>query len=309
MGTTYTVKLVGEHDEAHLREIRTATAAILESVNARMSTYIDDSELSKLNQSRSSEWIPVSDELFFVINEAQHISRLTDGAFDITVGPLVNLWGFGPREVSKKPSDETIAKTLASVGYRNLLTRPRSGDTPPAVRKNNPDIYIDLSAIAKGYAVDVVADMLEERGVSNFLIEVGGELRVAGHSGNGERWRVGVEQPVEGTRAVFQVLSVNKAGLATSGNYHNYREFNGKRYTHEINTRTGRPITHRTASVTVISDTAMRADALATALFVMGVDEGRAFAEREGIAAYFIEKTDAGFAARQTSQIGFALKQ
>ena len=285
MGTTYTVKVVGEFDAARLQTMEREVAAALGRIDGGMSTYIDDSELSRINRLSSSDWSPVSDELFAVLSEALTISRMTDGAFDVTVGPLVNLWGFGPDDATDKPSDARIHEVMATVGWRRLELR----EEPAAVRKRRGDVYIDLSAIAKGYAADAVAEVLARHGATDFLIEIGGDLRAEGRSGDGEPWRIGIEHPAPGRRTVHRVVSTESGGVATSGDYRNFREIEGRRYSHAIDPHTGHPAEHGTVSVTVVATTAMRADALATALIVLGADKGMALAEREGVAAYFIE--------------------
>lgn len=290
MGTTYTVKMVGRYDDEVMAVIRKEVEATLEDINRSMSTYIADSELSRFNRSDSVEWYRVSPALHQVVREALRVSNISNGAFDVTVAPLVNLWGFGPEHVERAPSPQQLKQAIAQVGYRLLAIR----DAPPALKKTHARVTADLSAIAKGYAVDALADVLSKYGVSDYLVEVGGELRVAGRTAKGERWRVGVEKPLSGGRMAFRILRMERGGIATSGDYRNYREYDGKRYSHELDPRTGYPVTHSTASVTVVAETAMTADALATALFVLGADAGLALAERMGIAAYFIERANDG---------------
>jgi len=220
-----------------------------------------------------------------VIEEGQRVSALTDGAFDVTVGPLVNLWGFGPaRTDDQVPSRQAITEALARVGFRKLHLR----DHPTAVRKDRGDVYIDLSALGEGYGADRIADYLDGQGVGDYMAAVAGAIRVKGHNAHGEPWAIAIEEPIPGRRSVRRVIRVTDTGLSTSGDYRNFFEKDGRRYSHEIDPHTGWPTEHRLGSVTVVSDTAMRADALATALLVMGEGKGAALADAERLAAYFI---------------------
>jgi thiamine biosynthesis lipoprotein len=297
MGTIYNVKLVGMPAELEKKTLHARIDEKLIAINAQMSTYDRESELSRFNTSRSTDWVETSTDLAAVIREAQHVSELTAGAFDVTVAPLVDLWGFGPDDRQDRiPSPGEIAAMAARIGY----THVRARGSPPAIRKDLPNLHIDLSAIAKGYAVDQITELLESLGIANYLVEIGGELRGRGHNDTGSRWRIGIEQPAFGSRDVHTVITINDVGVATSGDYRNYFEKDGVRYSHTINPRTGRPVTHTLASVTVIGYSTAEADALATGLMVLGPEEGYRLAEREGIAACFIVRTADGFIDRQT---------
>ena len=297
MGTTYSVKLVGIPAGLDPEVLRDDIESGLDSVNARMSTYMESSELSQFNSNDSTDWQAASAQLVKVLRHALTISVLSDGAFDVTVGPLVNLWGFGPPATGDAiPSEAAIRQALDKVGYRNLHVR----DDPPAIRKDRGDLYVDLSAIAKGYAVDTVADYLDTLGVKNYLVEVGGEIRAKGHNASGVAWRIGIEQPDPRTRTVHTVINLHDVGVATSGDYRNYFENEGHRYSHAIDPRTGRPVMHELASVTVISPTAMHADGMATALMILGPDAGYRLAEREALAALFMVRVEDHFVDRST---------
>lgn len=297
MGTSYSVSVGGAPPAAALDGLAARIQETLDAIDGRMSTYKPDSELSRFNAARDTAWRPASPQLVEVVAEALRVSRLSGGAFDVTVGPLVDAWGFGPAPApAGAPPPEALARAAARVGHAQLEVRA----APPMIRKRRPDLSVDLSAIAKGYAADRVAALLRARGIENFLVEVGGELRVAGVAPAGRPWRVGIERPADGPRAVFLALALEDGGVATSGDYRNYREIDGRRYAHEIDPRSGAPVRHRAASVTVIDATAMRADALATALFVLGERDGLALAEREGLAACFIVRRGDGFAPLYT---------
>ncbi|MBL1274124.1 MAG: thiamine biosynthesis lipoprotein [Marinobacter maritimus] len=297
-GTSYHISVVLPEDHEKLEALAKGIEDALESVDASMSTWREDSELSKLNRREDqSDWIPVSDALFEVLARADEISRLTDGAFDVTIGPVVNLWGFGPEARPEKiPSEESLDRALATTGYEQLALRPEPPALKAAVRQ-----YIDLSAIAKGYGVDVVARYLDSEGIEAYLVEIGGEIRTSGKKPDGNVWRLAVEQPVEGTEhRINLVVSLPSRSMATSGDYRNYYESDGRRFSHTIDPETGQPIAHHLASVTVIADDSMTADALATGFTVMGYERASALATRENIPAYFIIRTESGFEGHQT---------
>ena len=292
MGTSYNIKASKLPDALTPEEINRQVKAVLDKVNSQMSTYQKDSELSLFNQNASTDWVAISPELFKVIKEAIKISQLSNGLFDVTVGPLVNLWGFGPQEMSLSPPDETTIKDkLNQIGYQRLKLK----DDGLSVRKDIPELYVDLSGIAKGYGVDKVAELLESLGFMDYMVEIGGEIRVKGKNNQGQPWQIAVEKPTVEKRMIEKVLSITDTGMATSGDYRNYFEVEGVRFSHTIDPRTGRPINHRLASVTVLSETSMEADALATAFMVMGPEEGFKFAELNHIPVFFIIKTDQGF--------------
>jgi len=296
MGTSYSVKLVAPQQQIDSEALLAQIEASLMKTELRMSTFQVDSELSQFNRSTSTEWVNVSSELCRVIEHALSISNVTS-AFDITVGPLVNLWGFGPSEAPAEPPDTaTIAKTMQDTGYEKI----HSNCAMPAIRKDRAGIYIDLSAYAKGYAVDQIATLLSERGVHNYLVEIGGEVRVQGKNSNREQWSIAIERPADYQSTVQTIVRLTDVAIATSGDYRNFFLFAGQRFSHTIDPHTGYPVTHNTAAVSVISDTAAFADAMATALLVLGVDEGLALAERNGIAAYFMLRTDSGMETYST---------
>lgn len=299
MGTTYSIKVSALPEKITREELTEQVEKILALVNAQMSTYLVDSELSRLNRSRESEWQQVSEPLFKVLSQAQKISEATHGAFDVTVGPLVNLWGFGPDPMSfKAPAELEIQKIKEKVGFKNLDLKPEFLQ----VKKNLPDLYIDLSAIAKGYAVDQVAELLEHYGIANYLVEIGGELRLKGQNLNGDPWRIAVEKPTTEQRMIQKIVPITNIAMATSGDYRNFFEVDNIRFSHTIDPRTGRPITHKLASVTVLKESSMEADALATAFMVLGPEKAYEFAEQANIAALFIIKTEQGFKELSTAE-------
>ncbi|AKH69718.1 membrane-associated lipoprotein involved in thiamine biosynthesis [Spongiibacter sp. IMCC21906] len=302
MGTTYHITLVNP-GELRSDELKKDLDFQLEHFNSIASTYIEDSELNKLNRSKVGEWQKVSPPLYAMLNIATEVSWLSGGAFDITVGPLVNLWGFGPDKAHGVPADDAIAAALKNVGYTQLEMDMLE---PKVLRR--AAVQLDLSAVAKGYGVDAAAVWLESLGVTNYLVEIGGEMRVAGKSPRGDAWRVGVENPDPNATETLPIRLAEIA-VATSGDYRNYFEEDGVRYSHTIDPRTGRPITHRLASVTVLDPSCAYADAMATAFSVMGVEHTLEVANRQGIPVYIIEKTDEGFASRHSKAFEPYLKE
>ncbi|MCM0611595.1 FAD:protein FMN transferase [Marinobacter sediminum] len=296
-GTTYHINVVLTDDQTRLENLAAGIDAELKKVDAAMSTWREDSELSQLNsKADQSEWISLSEPLYEVMKTAEEVSELTGGAFDVTIGPVVNLWGFGPKaRPEKAPSDDVLAGLLAKTGHDKLELRA----DPPSIRSDVPQ-YIDLSAIAKGYGVDVVARYLESEGVHHYLVEIGGEVRVNGQKPDGNAWRLAIEQPVSAARQVNRVVVLQDRAMATSGDYRNYYESEGHRYSHTIDPATGKPIAHNLASVTVIADDCKTADALATGFNVMGYEQAEVLATRQNIPAYFIIRTENGFETHQT---------
>ena len=285
MGTSFSVKLVNPPAAVDRDALATAIGDRLETIEQRFSTYRPSSELSHVNTTLTTDWIPVSAELCRVVEAAITVSRQTNGAFDVTVGPLVNLWGFGPDGNRTAPPEELqVAEARSSVGYEKLET----DCAEPALRKALPGVYIDLSAIAKGHAVDMIAALLDNRGFGNYLVEIGGELRMRGHNAEGRDWAIAIEKPSDNERAVQTIMRLTGLAVATSGDYRNFFEYGGVRYSHTIDPRTGFPVTHNGASVTVIAASATEADALATGLLVLGPEDGLALAKHEGIAARFL---------------------
>jgi|TARA_B110000211_G_scaffold156052_1_gene176899 thiamine biosynthesis lipoprotein len=293
MGTTYNIKVVGENiDTVKLQQ---GIDDKLKQLNQEMSTYIKDSELSRFNQSTSLEPTSVSTGLARVVKEAIRLGVLTQGALDVTVGPLVNLWGFGPEyRPETVPSDELLIATKARVGLDKLTF------ANGMLAKKIPELYVDLSTIAKGYGVDLVAEFIEANGINNYLVEIGGEMRLKGFKHTGELWHVAIEKPLTNERAVHQIIVPKDNAVATSGDYRIYFEADGQRFSHIIDPKTGKPINHKLVSVTVIHPSSMTADGLSTAMMVMGEEKALAFAEENDLAVYIIAKTDHGFVEQST---------
>ena len=283
MGTTYAIKADCPYGIPAPRVER-----VLGRVNRLMSTYDPDSELSEFNRHPVEEAMAVSPATVEVVAAARRVAEHTAGAFDPTVAPLVALWGFGVNAADRPPTEVERRAAAETVDYRRIEHR----HAPPTLRKLAP-VTLDLSAIAKGYAVDRLAEVLDESGCRAYLVELGGEIRAKGTAPGGGAWRVGVDAPT--ARGFASTIALRGGGLATSGDYRQYREQDGVRLSHVIDPRTGYPIRHDLASVTVVHEQAMYADAYATALLVMGEDEGRRFAQDNGLAALFIVRRGEGF--------------
>lgn len=298
MGTTFEIKIRDEI--ASVDNVRQQIKVRLDEINARMSTYINSSEVSQFNRTAPNEWFPVSPDTATVVTRAQEISRQTDGAFDITVGPLVRLWNFGvdaSDAAAAIPDKAAIDAVRGIVGYEMLEVR----NDPPALQKRVADLQIDLSAIAKGYAVDEVARILDDAGLSSYMVEIGGEIRV--RNTDAGSWKIGIEAPITGERrlqSVF-VLDADTTSLASSGDYRNYREIDGKRYSHTIDPKTARPVEHLLSAVTVNSPDCISADAYATALMVMGPTRGSQWAEENQVAALLLVNDGDKTSSQQTS--------
>ena len=296
MGTSWHISYLDNPASPKQAEVEQGVAALLERLEDSMSTYRPDSEISRFNQLPALQWYAISNDMLVVLQAARELHQHSQGTFDITVGPLVDLWGFGPDpQRDKPPSEDDIAKLSQRVGQHYLQL-----DVAASKISKSENIALDLSSIAKGYGVDVVARWLLSQHIDNFLVEIGGELRVAGHSPRGDLWRVAIEQPDALKRSVAKALVVTNRGMATSGDYRNFFEVDGKRYSHTLDPRTGRPVNHDLVSVTVVADTAMQADGWATALTVLGAKRGYALAVELDLAVYFITRSTKGFQTRVT---------
>ncbi|HEX4000932.1 MAG TPA: FAD:protein FMN transferase [Pirellulales bacterium] len=284
-GTTYRVRLGEPLDVPALSAVRGEIDAILAGVDRQMSRYHSDTEVSQFNRSRSTDWLAVSPDLAAVVRAAIAIHDRSGGTFDITVAPLVDLWGFGPRGgMGHVPPADEIARVRHSVGSELIAVRV----DPPALRKTRPEVALDLNGIAPGFAVDRIARALERRGVTNYLIRLDGHIRARGHAFDGRPWRVGIDRPTEIPSGVQLALEPGDAALSTSGDYRHYFLQDGHRYSHIIDPRTGRPIAHAATSVSIVAGDCLTADAWAKALMVLGPIDGVRLANERGIAAYYV---------------------
>lgn len=307
MGTTYNIKVISTSEQIETLKLQGKINAALKQVNQEMSTYIPDSEISRFNKLQSTEPVEISTGFARVLKESMRLGKLSNGKLDITVGPLVNLWGFGPElRVETVPSDDVLASTRARIGLKNLHL---DGNL---LSKDIPNLYIDLSTTAKGYGVDVIAELIEANGITNYLVEIGGEMRLKGFKHTGELWAVAIEKPILDPsgeqRAAQQIIIPKDNAVATSGDYRNYFENDDQRFSHIIDPATGKPINHNLVSVTVITPSSMTADGLSTTLMVMGAKEGMEFAVENDIAALFISRSEHGFTEQFTVKFKQYLK-
>ncbi|MGF1804311.1 FAD:protein FMN transferase [Aliivibrio sifiae] len=290
MGTSYNIKFINKEGLPTTEEIHAEVDRKLELVNDQMSTYRQDSELSLFNQSTDLTPFTVSKDTATVINEAIRLNQMTEGALDITVGPLVNLWGFGPEARPEVvPTEEELNARREIVGIQHLSA------TAITVTKDIPNLYVDLSTIAKGWGVDVVANYLEELGITDYMVEVGGEMRVKGNNKENVAWRIAIEKPSVDERSIQEIIEPGHHAVATSGDYRIYFEKEGVRYSHIINPITGKPIANKVVSVTVLDKSSMTADGLATGLMVLGEEKGMEIANKNNIPVFMIVKTKDGF--------------
>lgn len=300
MGTTWAVTLNAPGLSTDQRnQADAAVRGELDRVNEAMSTWLPESELSRFNRHTSGEAFPLSDPTLEVLEIAQQVGTASDGALDVTVRPLVAAWGFGAgaRVPGEGPGEAELASLREKVGWSHLHVDRKAG----TAQKAHGELEVDLSAVAKGYAVDRVAAALVSQGLGDFLVEVGGEVAARGRRPDGGLWRLAVEEPNAEGRVIHAVVELDQMGMATSGDYRSFYEAGGERLTHIIDPRTGRPISHGLASVTVLHPSTTVADAWATALTALGPEEGFAIADKEGIAAYFIARqSDGSYVTRRS---------
>ena len=263
MGTTYEITIRGFND--YKEKIKIEIDSLLAEINNVFSTYQNSSEISKINSLKASQ-INISDRFSYVLNKSLHYCALSDGAYDITVGPLIELWGFGKSKYIGMPSKETINNNIKKIGFYNIYIKDKT------LYKNINDISIDLNSIAKGYAVDEIALLIESKGYSDFLVEVGGEIKSS--TKNNDNWIVGIQDPLIDNiyqNGVIKKILLNNKSMATSGTYNNYFIHNGKKLSHIINPKTGYPFNYSIVSATVIASDCIDADALATLAMTMDV--------------------------------------
>lgn len=293
MGTSYHITLVA--DQPAPADLAERIDAALDVVDQSMSTYKGQSEISRFNRLPSNDQQSISAEFAEVLAVSKLVWEQSGGAFDPTVGPLVDLWGFGPVATDDRiPNEQALAKALAEIGFEHVQSEGR------ILTKTKP-VRLDLSAVAKGYGVDQVAQLLEMLALPDYLVEVGGEMRLSGVNPDGNPWRVAVEMPSLMPQ-VQRVIALHDGAVATSGDYRNYFERDGLRYSHTIDPRTGRPITHSLASVTVLAKTCAEADAWATALMVLGEEQGMALAEKLNLAVYMLVADGADYSVQSSSE-------
>jgi thiamine biosynthesis lipoprotein len=291
MGTTYTVKVTAPPASVDGARLRATVDDVLAQIDRSMSGYRADSEVARFNASASTEWYDVSSDVASIVQTALDIGEASGGAFDITVAPLVAAWGFGPGgRPQVLPNAEQIAQIGASVGYRKLHARL----DPPALRKDVATLSIDLNGIAPGFAVDRLADRLRALRIESFMIDIGGEIRARGRNGHGEPWHIAIEHPVDTQRTPYAGVMLDDAAVSTSGEYRDYYEREGRRYSHTIDPRTRQPLDRAPGSVVVVAASTAQADAWATALNVLGPRDGLSLAAQRHLPVLFIERDVGG---------------
>jgi FAD:protein FMN transferase len=286
MGTTYSIKVASAPDNVDAHALRVAADEVLARIDRSMSGYREDSEISRFNAATTTDWYEVSNDLATVVDYALEVSRESGGTFDITVGPLVAAWGFGAvGEPIDLPDEARLAALKAQVGYQKLQARL----DPPALRKSDAALQVDLNGIAPGYAVDLMAERLRDLHLAHFMIDIGGEVRAQGRNARGELWRIAVEKPIDAEPEPYAIVQLDNAAVTTSGEYRHYYDRDGRRYSHTVDPRTGWPVKHSLASVVVIGPTSMYTDAWATAFNVLGTQAGRELAQRLAMPVMFID--------------------
>lgn len=281
MGTYFSVLIDAAESTLDQTQLKQSIETRLSEINRQMSTWDADSEISKFNRSESTEWFEVSAEFAAVVEEAIRIHKLTNGAFDPTVAPLIDLWGFGDDRKKSVPDEAAVNAALGRIGMQHIQVR----DSPPALKKSIPDVQLNLSAIAKGYGVDAIARLLSESGLGSFVVDIGGENRTGLPKADGSPWRIGIESPTGGE--LHRVVELTSSSIATSGDYRNNFRVEDVVYSHAISPITGRPVENPPASVSVIAESCMTADALATAFMVLDPDKGIALAKTHGLSVMY----------------------
>ncbi|MFW0765128.1 FAD:protein FMN transferase ApbE [Trabulsiella odontotermitis] len=308
MGTFWRVSAI-DIDETRATALRQKVQTQLDADDQLLSTWKNDSALMRFNQSQSTTPWPVNEAMADIVTESLRIGAKTSGAMDITVGPLVNLWGFGPdKQPVKTPTEAEIEAAKARSGLKHLSVINLAGQQ--FLQKDIPDLFVDLSTVGEGYAADHLARLMEQEGISRYLVSVGGALVSRGMNAEGQPWRVAIQKPTDRENAVQAIVDINGHGISTSGSYRNYYELDGKRISHVIDPQTGRPIDHKLVSVTVIAPTALEADGWDTGLMVLGPEKAKEVVREQGLAVYMIIKEGDGFRTWMSPQFnGFLVNR
>ncbi|WP_275553816.1 FAD:protein FMN transferase ApbE [Mixta sp. Marseille-Q2659] len=307
MGTQWRVSLAGV-PAGRADALRAKIQQRLDQDDHELSTWKKDSVLSRFNQRRDNQPQPISHNMADVIISALRIGRLTDGAMNITVGPLVNLWGFGPdKQPLHTPSQAEITAAKALTGLQHLQVIERADGA--WLQKDLPALYVDLSTMGEGFATDHLARLMEAEGINNYLVSVGGAVLTRGRNAAGKAWRVAIQKPTDQENAVQALVDLQGHGISTSGSYRNYYELDGRRISHVIDPQSGRPVEHHLVSATVIATTALEADGWDTGLMVLGTEKAKEVALREKLAVYLITKEKEGFSSWMSPQFRAFLLQ
>lgn len=298
MGTTYKVVAVDHDGKFNASDVKAAVNVALTDVNTSMSNWDANSEISQINAMPAGVTAPMSKDLAQVMQAAADVNAASQGRFDTTLGPIIELWGFGAKGTQSLPSDQAILAAQARSGHANTLNLMGN-----SVQKSRSDAQIYLAGIGKGFGADHVGRAIEGLGLTDYLIEIGGDLYASGRNPDGLPWQIGIESPDPAARGVMQAVGISGMGLASSGDYRNFFEADGQRFSHLIDPTTGRPVDHHTASATVLAENAMLADAWSTAMLILGRERGMEIAAQHNIAVHFVDRPVAG------TQIGFKVFQ
>ncbi|MEL6643762.1 MAG: FAD:protein FMN transferase [Pseudomonadota bacterium] len=297
MGTTFTVVAIDEERSLTEADLSGVIQTALAEVDASLSNWNPRSEISRLNATTDANAFQMSRDLATVMDAAETVHLASDGRFDTTMGPLIELWGFGAPGTSPMPTEDAIAEALSRTGHGNVLSLDAN-----AVRKRRAEAQVYLAGIGKGYGADHVARAIEALGIRNYMVEIGGDIYASGRNTGGVPWQIGIETPTALGGGVHQVVGLSGLGLASSGDYRNYFEQDGRRFSHVIDPGTGHPITHQTASATVLAENSMLADAWSTAMLILGRERGREIAEAHDVAVLFIDRDGTDFRSEASTR-------
>ena len=301
MGTYYFIEVIDVPIELKIKNIELEIKDTLKKANKILSNWDKDSEISIINKTNKTTAIKISDELNEVFKTAKEINAKSNGFFDLTLDPIIELWGFGykSKQMQVIPKENQIKNVLSLIGQKSFLRM--NFDNNELIKKNK-NIKINLSSIGKGYGIDLIGKKLDQLGINNYIINIGGDILTKGYNSKKENWVIGIENPNLKEKLIKEIVNLTNKGLATSGDYKNFFTKDGKRYSHIINPKTGKPIMHSTKSVTVIHDNSMKADGWATALLALGRVDGLKIAEKEKIAVLFIDEIDDKFLKFKSNQ-------
>jgi thiamine biosynthesis lipoprotein len=292
MGSRYSIQYVRHASTPGPKAVQAEVEKILADVDQQMSTYRSDSDIERFNDLPANRCQKMPASILKLVRVGEQLSEQSEGSYDLTVEPLLNLWGFGPQAREEKvPATQALAEARQRVGYQHLRIDRDQLCKDAAVE-------VDFNSIAAGYAVDTIAEKLEAMGIHNYLAEVTGELKAAGKKLDGSAWKIALEEPRGDEQVAQKIIAVDGYGLSTSGDYRNYFQQDGKRYSHTFDARTGAPVVHTLASVTVINPSALMADGLSTLLLILGPERGWDYAEKHDIGAFFVIRADTGFVTR-----------
>ena len=286
MGTSYTIKIITQDFQINAEHITYLIDSVLLEINNQMSTYIENSEINRFHHYSGKDPFLLSPDLYRVVERALYWTEMTEGAFDITILPLVSIWGFGPDTGQSIPSDADVKTALNQSGYDQLTLHLT------AVQKINPNVQLDLNAIAKGYGVDALSLLLDNNGFTSYMVEIGGEVFCKGVNKKGKVWRIGIESPNRAEPGLIETVSLQNNAIASSGDYRNYYSTSSGKISHIMDPRTGQPAS-TIAAATVMAGNCMDADALATALMVMGAEDGINLIEKlVGVEAMIVKRSE-----------------